>query len=88
MSVGDIVRATEGPIRLEGETTDADPPRPVGADEAEGLASRAFTSTVWAEIGERIEDLLDQITLESLCERAEQEGVPRSGDPRRLMYFI
>ena len=87
ISLGDVVRATEGPIQLEGPAEEATE-RPPSPEDAEGVASRALTSAVWAEVGREIEALLDGITLATLCARAEAEGVPRSHDRRRLMYFI
>jgi Rrf2 family transcriptional regulator, iron-sulfur cluster assembly transcription factor len=103
ITIGDVVRATEGPIRFScdgsgkgtraaakrrGRAPKTDDrvgalPGPAGAD-----GKPEITGAVWDELAERVEELLDGITLADLCARGEAEGLPREADARRIMYFI
>ena len=113
VTVGDVVRATEGPIRLSGDNgtgrgrsgssasagAEGEPSAmrtvlPVGSG---GVPSSAgggaadlpnVTAALWDEIGARIEQVLDGVTLADLCTRGEAAGLPREADTRRIMYFI
>ncbi len=81
LRVGDIVRATEGPIRFEIEKEKA---RRGG----EGDLGAYFLCEVWEEMAERIEAVLDEVTIADLCARAEAAGLRRETAQDPLMYFI
>lgn len=82
ISLGDIVRATEGPIEEsfcqveEGGKVHGACPR----------NSRCIPAVVWGELSTRIAELYDAYTLQDLVTRAEGAGIPR-GEPG-YMYFI
>ncbi|MDF1565187.1 MAG: Rrf2 family transcriptional regulator [Deltaproteobacteria bacterium] len=78
--VGDVVRATEGPIRFES------PPGPPKQGERD--RGERFLAEVWDELGERVEGVLDGISLEDLCARGEAAGLSRETPADQLMYFI
>ena len=80
ISVGDVVRATEGPIELEGSGE--------GVPGGVATSSRDLVTLAWAELGAQIEGLLDQVTLADLIRRGEEEGLPRGEAEAPLMYFI
>ena len=85
ITIGDVVRATEGPIRFtdaakEGSRSHRGPDEPAAAP--------TLTRTVWDEIALKLEGYLDGISVADLCRRAEAEGLPREADATRLMYFI
>jgi Rrf2 family protein len=82
LRVGDIVRATEGPIRFEIEKE-----RARRAGEGEDLGAH-FLCEVWEEIAGRIEGVLDEVTIADLCVRAEAAGLRRETAQDPLMYFI
>lgn len=76
ITVGDVVRATEGPIKFTGNDGEAPPP----------TAKTAVD--VWDDLAADIERLCDAISLADLCKRSEAEGLPREVDSRRLVYSI
>ena len=69
ISVGDVVRALEGPITVY---ADEEP------GEAGDTASISVTEGAFRDISTRIEKCFDDVTLEDLCERAQKQGVRRS----------
>jgi Rrf2 family protein len=77
ISLGDIVRALEGPIKLATSKDEE------GGDEM----SLAVTETAFEELSRRIEGCFDEVTLEDLCARAEEQGL-RQAPPRRYVYVI
>lgn len=81
ITVGDIIRATDGPIEVsfyvEETSTEAT---------AEGRGKREVPAALWAEIGQRIASVFDEFTLADLVARAEAAGISR--DEPALMYFI
>lgn len=80
ITIGDIVRAVQGPIEVliddspDGESDAASPDRQVSA-------------TIWKEIAQRVAACFDEVTIRALCARAERLGIHR-GDAARDMYFI
>ncbi|MFW5925505.1 MAG: RrF2 family transcriptional regulator [Myxococcota bacterium] len=75
ITLGDVIRALEGPIVL-------------GAVKESGDAtSREVTDQVFQELSERIEGCFDATTIQDLCERGEAVGMHR-GPPRRYVYSI
>lgn len=83
ITVGDIIRATDGPIEvsfyLEENSVDA-------ATEAGKGSRREVPAALWSEIGQRIAAVFDDFTLADLVARAEAAGISR--DEPALMYFI
>jgi Rrf2 family transcriptional regulator, iron-sulfur cluster assembly transcription factor len=79
ITVGDVVRAVEGPVDLTSPGREA----ALGHDPT----SRAVTEQAFAELAQRVEACFDAISLEDLCERGEAIGVRRR-PPRRYVYSI
>jgi Rrf2 family protein len=78
VSLGDVIRALEGklsPYTAEEETGQGDP------------ASIQITELAFRELADRIEACFEQVTLEDLCQRAEERGVKR-GTPGGYVYVI
>ncbi len=76
ISLGDVVRAVEGPVTLFAEP-----------GKHHNASSTLVTKHVFAELSACIEHCFNAISLEQLCERAEQLGAHRSPS-RRLSYVI
>jgi len=82
ISLGDIVRATEGPIEAsfcqleDGGALHGACPR----------NARCIPAVVWGELSNRIAELYNSYSLQNLVERATAAGIPR-GEPG-YMYFI
>jgi Rrf2 family protein len=73
ISVGDVVRAVQGPIELSW---------------GDGAASdKVLPATIWKELAEQIGACFDRLTVRDLCARGEKLGLPR-GDAQPYMYFI
>jgi len=81
ISVGDVVRATEGPISLV-HCSGGKPPRK-GCERID----KCVVKDVWAEASNRLMSYLDSITLEDLCKEAQHKGIERLID-KHLMYYI
>jgi len=78
ISLADVIRALEGQISTYGteeEATQGD------------LASIAVTEAAFRDLGRRIEVCFEEVSLEDLCERAEEQGV-RRGTPGGYVYVI
>lgn len=76
ITLGDIIRATDGPIEIS----------PHKSGDSEPKDSRIITTQIWTEIGERVSTIYEEYSLEVLVERAEAAGFTR-GDSA-YMYFI
>lgn len=83
ITLGDIVRATDGP--LEVNFCQADDGRPLhGQCPRE---SRCIPAVVWGEVSSRVAQVFEEFTLADLVARAEAAGLSR--DPEAgYMYFI
>jgi Rrf2 family protein len=79
ISVGDILRAVEGPIGLCAQEEE-----PVENGEA---ASIAVTEGMFRELSARVEACFNQVTLEDLSERAQEQGLRRNS-PGGYVYVI
>lgn len=78
ISLGDVVRAVQGPIDLlsvEGEKAQR------RSDE------KSIWPNIWSEIGEKIGAVFDGVTIKDLCQRGQALGIHR-GDGQPHMYFI
>jgi Rrf2 family transcriptional regulator, iron-sulfur cluster assembly transcription factor len=79
LSVGDVVRALEGPITVYAAGDEA-----VDGGDA---ASIAVTEGSFRDLSVRIESCFNEVSLEDLCDRAQREGVKR-GAPGGYVYVI
>jgi len=70
ISVGDVIRALEGPITVYAAAEDV--------TDAGDLASIAVTEGAFHDLSQRISACFDGVTLEDLCERAQKQGVRRT----------
>lgn len=77
ISLGEVVRALEGPIVL-GE-------RPGGAKPPE--ATRSVTESVFADLSAKVEQCFDAVSIQDMCTRADELGLRRPGG-RRYVYVI
>jgi Rrf2 family transcriptional regulator, iron-sulfur cluster assembly transcription factor len=82
VTVGDIVRATEGNIQL----VHCAGPRKSPKTPCERM-DQCVVRTVWTEASQRMMTYLDSVTLEDLCREAQLMGVERVID-KHLMYYI
>ncbi len=82
ISVGDIVRATEGAVQLV---------HCVGARQGGRKACdripQCVVRDVWTEASGRLMTYLDSVTLQDLCKEAQAKGLERAID-KHLMYYI
>lgn len=74
VKLGDIIRATEGPITLGSLET-----------KAKGAGHDVLRATL-ANLSREVEACFDEVSLSELCASAEQEGVSRA--PSRYVYAI
>jgi Rrf2 family protein len=79
ITVGDIIRAVEGPVSLC--ATDEEP------TENGDAASIAVTEGVFRDLSERVEACFGDVSLEDLSDRAQKQGVRRS-TPGGYVYVI
>ncbi len=79
--LGDIVRALEGPISLGDKE-----PEPNATKETVGN-SRRITEQIFSELSSQVEACFDAITIQSICDLAEAEGLRRPG-AQRYVYVI
>jgi len=70
ISVGDVIRALEGPITVYAAAEDV--------TDAGDLASIAVTEGAFHDLSQRISACFDAVSLEDLCERAQKQGVRRT----------
>ena len=78
VSLGDIIRALEG--KLSFYTADED------TSQGES-ASIAISESAFRDLAQRIEACFEQVTLEDLCQQAEERGVQR-GTSGGYVYVI
>jgi Rrf2 family protein len=79
ISLGDVVRALEGPITVYDPSEDL--------QEGGDAPSIAVTEAAFRDLSDRISACFDEVTLEDLCERAQKQGV-RRGTPGGYVYVI
>lgn len=82
ISLGDILRATDGPTEVsfcladDGAPLHRDCPR----------SSRCIPAVVWTEVAARVAEVFEDFTVADLVDRAEEAGLSR--DDAGYMYFI
>lgn len=84
ITLGDIVRAVQGPIEV---LIDDSPVETDGGGRAHASPDRQVAATIWKEIAQRVSACFDEVNIRQLCARAERLGIHR-GDAARDMYFI
>ncbi|MFQ5586926.1 MAG: RrF2 family transcriptional regulator [Thermodesulfobacteriota bacterium] len=72
ITVGDILRATEGPPDL---VFCVAPKRPGKCN----LLDQCVTRPIWEETGRRIAEYLDSISIDDLCRRGKRMGIEQDG---------
>jgi len=79
VSIGDVLRITEGPVSLcEEDAQDG---------KRAGQSARQVTEAAFDDLSTQIQKCFDGVTLADLCARAEQQGVRRPG-AHRYVYMI
>ncbi|MGB0678821.1 MAG: RrF2 family transcriptional regulator [Polyangiales bacterium] len=78
ISVGDVVRALEGPLLLT---------PPEGEGQGGDALSQMVTASVLGEVAGAMQDCMDRVTLADLCARARTRGLRRA-PPERYTYVI
>jgi Rrf2 family protein len=77
ITLGDVVRAVQGPIELLVSDEDS-PPSGNG---------QAVPATIWKELAQKVGACFDGVSIKDLCARGEALGILR-GEPAPHMYFI
>jgi Rrf2 family iron-sulfur cluster assembly transcriptional regulator len=80
VTLGDIVRAVEGPVIL-GDPNEIAPHRRSGQD------TRRVADAIFADLSVRVEACLDELSLADICLRAERLGLQPPG-AQRYVYVI
>lgn len=75
VSIGDVIRAVEGPLE---HVCCFDTDEEVRANCT--LTSKCVTAAVWRDVTNRIDEVLDSVTLADLSLKGEQLGVKREAD--------
>jgi Rrf2 family transcriptional regulator, iron-sulfur cluster assembly transcription factor len=75
--LGDVVRALEGPIAINGRDEEATRPAVDGKD---------VTETVFRELSRRIEGCFDDVTIADMCRRGDELGLRKVRE--RYVYVI
>jgi len=81
ISIGDIVRTTEG---------DIDPVLCLDSEDSTQPCDRlgeCVTRLIWNEAGNRLKEYFDSVTVKDLCSMAQKMGLRKELD-RRFMYYI
>jgi len=73
ITLGDVLRAVQGPIEL------------CDADEVAAPTTRRVAADIWRELEDQVSACFESVTIGDLCRRGAAEG-HRPGEP--LMYFI
>jgi Rrf2 family transcriptional regulator, iron-sulfur cluster assembly transcription factor len=90
ITLGDVVRAVQGPIELvapeDGDGDDGGHGAHAG-DRARANRSKLVPASIWKELAQQIRACFDGVTIKDLCQRGEALGINR-GDGQPHMYFI
>ena len=81
ITVGEIVRVTEGDIDPVLCLDPEDPDQPCGR------SKECVTRIIWNEAGNRLKEYFDSVTIRNLCENAQEMGIKKEMRGR-LMYYI
>jgi Rrf2 family protein len=77
ITLGDVVRAVQGPIELTREEPDPLPTR----------GGPSLCPDLWSEVAQKVSQAFDSLTIQDLVARGEALGLRRSAAERN-MYFI
>ncbi|HZS40736.1 MAG TPA: Rrf2 family transcriptional regulator [Polyangia bacterium] len=83
ITLGDVVRAVQGPIELIAPEDDSH----AGGERARESRSKLVPASIWKELAQKIRACFDGVTIKDLCQRGEALGIHR-GDGQPHMYFI
>jgi Rrf2 family protein len=81
ITVGQIIRVTEGDIDPVLCLDPDDPDQPCGR------SKECVTRIIWNEAGNRLKEYFDSVTIRNLCENAQEMGIKKEMRGR-LMYYI
>lgn len=81
ITVGDIIRLTEGDINPVLCVDPEDRSKPCER------SGECITQVVWKGAGERLKEYFDSITIQDLCEKANEMGLKKELS-RNVMYYI
>jgi Rrf2 family protein len=79
ITLGDVVRALEGPLVLGERSTGSR--RPPLED------SRLVTESIFKDLSSKVEGCFDAVSIKDICSKADQLGLRRPGS-QRLVYVI
>ncbi len=83
ITLGDVVRALQGPVEemfvLEDDDAKSSPAQPV--------TSRHITAALWKDLADYVNRWFDNVSIADLVKRGEEIGLPRAG-AGQPMYFI
>jgi Rrf2 family protein len=77
ISLGEVVRALEGPIVLGERAGATNPPD----------ATRSVTESMFADLSAKVEQCFDAVSIQDMCTRADELGLRKPGG-RRYVYVI
>ena len=81
LTVGEIIRVTEGGIDPVACTDPENPGQPCSRSKA------CVTQIIWNEAGNRLKEYFDSVTIQNLCELAQEMGIKKELD-QRFIYYI
>jgi Rrf2 family iron-sulfur cluster assembly transcriptional regulator len=97
ITLGDVVRALQGPIEemfvvedageAHGRRHDDDEPTARGEARARAITSRTVTTALWRELAAHVSHWFDNVSISDLVKRGEELGLPRAG-AGQPMYYI
>jgi Rrf2 family protein len=79
ISVGDVLRVTDGPVSLADTSEEL--------DKHPGPSCRQATESVFEDLSKRVEACLDSVSVADICSRAETLGIRKHGT-QRYVYVI
>jgi len=81
ITLGEIIRVTEGGLDPVLCMDPEDPGRPCGR------SKQCVTRIIWNEAGNRLKEYFDSVTIRDLCEKAQEMGIRKELD-QRFTYYI
>lgn len=86
ITIGDIIRATEGPIRLVFCDGYKKMPRfslKQNCKLKSNCSDKCITTSIWKELEDRISEFFDSISIRDLCKRGEKIGLDSTKNAER-----
>ncbi|MCX8118484.1 MAG: Rrf2 family transcriptional regulator [Desulfobacterota bacterium] len=81
ITIGDIIRITEGEINPVACVDPEDSSRPCKR------SGECITEIIWKGAGDRLKEYFDSITIQDLCTKAKEMGLKKE-QSRNVMYYI